>query len=43
VPVVLALRRERQEDLKFNTRLGYLMRFCLKKKPQFFFDSGSDL
>jgi hypothetical protein len=31
MPVIMALRRWRQEDFKFKTSLGYIARFCLKK------------
>jgi hypothetical protein len=31
MPIILALRRHRQEDLKFKIRLGYIARLCLQK------------
>jgi hypothetical protein len=31
-PVILALGRLRQEDLRFNASLGYIQRLCLKEK-----------
>jgi hypothetical protein len=30
-PVILALRRQRQEDLKFEACIGYTVRSCLNK------------
>jgi hypothetical protein len=30
MPVILALRRLRQEELKFEASLDYVMRYCLK-------------
>jgi hypothetical protein len=30
MPVILALRRLRQEDCEFQARLGYIARLCLK-------------
>jgi hypothetical protein len=33
-PVIPALRRQRQEDLKFKVSLDYVERFCLKKEKK---------
>jgi hypothetical protein len=35
-PVIPALWRLRQEDLKFKVSLGYIVRVCLKKKKRFY-------
>jgi hypothetical protein len=32
VPIILALKRLRQEDCKFETSLGCTVRLCLKKQ-----------
>lgn len=32
IPVILALRRWRQEDLKFEALLGYIVKSCPEKK-----------
>jgi hypothetical protein len=32
IPVILALKRLRQEDLKFESSLGYAVNSCLKNK-----------
>jgi hypothetical protein len=34
MPIILALGRLRQEDFKFETRLSYIARSCLKKKKK---------
>jgi hypothetical protein len=31
-PVIPAIRKLRQEDPKFKTNLGYILRLCLKRK-----------
>jgi hypothetical protein len=37
MPTILALRRLRQEGLKFKASLGYITRPCLKKEVHFMF------
>jgi hypothetical protein len=34
IPIIPALRRLRQEDLKFKARLGYIVRPSLQKAKQ---------
>jgi hypothetical protein len=34
MPIILALRRLKQEDCKFDTSLGYRERPCLKNQEQ---------
>jgi hypothetical protein len=35
MPVIPALGRWKQEDLGFETSLGYIVRFCLKKREEY--------
>jgi hypothetical protein len=34
IPVIPALEKQRQEDQKFETSLGYIVRSCLKTKQK---------